>query len=46
MVMSLDTFPAVVSTAENYSVHPLATAMIRFSKMILGQGVVGNKEHE
>ena len=46
MVMSLATFLAVVSTAENYSEHLLATAMIRFSKMILGQGVVGNKEHE
>ena len=44
--MSLDTFLAVVSTAENYSEHLLATAMIRFSKIMLGKGVVGNKVHE
>ena len=46
MVMSLATFLAVVSTVENYSEPLLATAVVRFSKMMLGQGVVGNKEHE
>ena len=44
MVMSLATFLAEVSTADNYSEHLLATAVVRFSKMMLGQGVVGNKE--
>ena len=40
---SLATLLAVVSTAENSSEHPLATAVVRFSKMMLGQDQVTGK---
>jgi len=43
---SLATLLAVVSTAENSSEHPLATAVVKFSKMMLGQDqVTGKCEH-
>ena len=40
LTRSLATLLAVVSTAENSSEHPLATAVVRFSKRMLGQDQV------